>query len=356
MARFALFLVLALLSANAFGATEKSNKAVERCNNAAELLDEIMGTPDHAIPTELLRRAHCIALIPGVKKAGLVFAAKYGKGVLLCRGEDTEDWSGPSAIRLEGGGFGLQIGGSSTDLVLLVMNKKGAEKLISSKFTLGADASVAGGPVGRSAQAQTDAQMHAKILSYSRSRGIFAGVSVEGATLRPDAKANLHIYGRDVAAAEILAGKIPAPESTVALLHTLDKYSSPDEKDSKSLTQAERQPPPSPPAPARAQRADGLLKITSEPSLAEVELNRNFNGLTPRAKVVKPGEYEITLRKKGFQTWTQSISVGPDETVNVHVELSKPISNPTQPESENPKQESGMKPTENPQFEISGLR
>ena len=219
--RVSILLILTVVSLAA-----RKNKAVERCDNAARVLDEIMGAKDSAIPQDLLGKAQCVAVIPGVKKAGLGFGGKYGKGVLNCRGKDNKGWTGPSTVRIEGGSFGLQIGGSSTDVVLLVMNERGAEKLIQSKFTLGADAAVAGGPVGRTATAQTDAQMHAEILSYSRSRGVFAGVSLEGATLRPDHDANLRIYSKEVEPKQILRGEIPAPESTRNLLATLSKYSS----------------------------------------------------------------------------------------------------------------------------------
>jgi lipid-binding SYLF domain-containing protein len=219
--RVSILLILTVVSLAA-----RKNKAVERCDKAARVLDEVMGTKDSAIPQDLLGKAQCVAIIPGVKKAGLGFGGKYGKGVLNCRGKGNKGWTGPSTVRIEGGSFGLQIGGSSTDVVLLVMNERGAEKLIQSKFTLGADAAVAGGPVGRTATAQTDAQMHAEILSYSRSRGVFAGISLEGATLRPDHDANLRIYSKEVEPKQILSGDIPAPESTQNLLATLSKYSS----------------------------------------------------------------------------------------------------------------------------------
>ncbi len=219
--RVSILLILTVVSLAA-----RKNKAVERCDKAARVLDEIMGAKDSAIPQDLLGKAQCVAIIPGVKKAGLGFGGKYGKGVLNCRGKGNKGWTGPSTVRIEGGSFGLQIGGSSTDVVLLVMNERGAEKLIQSKFTLGADAAVAGGPVGRTATAQTDAQMHAEILSYSRSRGVFAGISLEGATLRPDHDANLKIYSKEVEPKQILSGDIPAPESTQNLLATLNKYSS----------------------------------------------------------------------------------------------------------------------------------
>jgi lipid-binding SYLF domain-containing protein len=213
---------LVLVSAVLTGAAFAANEAIERCDRAAEVLDEVMGTPEQSIPNDLLSKAESVAIIPGVKKVGLGFGGKYGKGVIVCR--TANGWSGPSTVRIEGGSIGFQIGGSSTDVVLLVMNKKGAEKLLESKFTLGADAAVAGGPVGRSAQAQTDAQMHAEILSYSRSRGAFAGVSLEGATLRPDDDDNKKIYGKKVEPKEILNGSIAAPPSTAALAKALDKH------------------------------------------------------------------------------------------------------------------------------------
>lgn len=203
-----------------------AKKAVERTWRAAEVLDEIMGVKEQAIPLDILSKAHCVAIIPGVKKLGFGFGGKYGKGILACRTPDNEGWTGPSTVRIEGGSFGFQIGGSSTDYVLIVLNAKGKEKLISSRFTLGVDAAVAGGPVGRSTQAQTDAQLRAEILGYSRSRGAFAGISLEGATLRQDKDDNKAIYGKPVTAAEILHGEVAAPDSVRVLLDKLAKYSS----------------------------------------------------------------------------------------------------------------------------------
>lgn len=221
---------LVILLSIAVGILGAADEAVERIDRSARVLSEIMDTTDKAIPQELLTKAHCVAVIPGMKKAGFGFGGKYGKGVLVCRGKGRTGWTGPSTVRIEGGSFGLQIGGSSTDVVLLVMNERGKEKLIESKFTLGADAAVAAGPVGRTAQAQTDAQLHAEILSYSRSRGVFAGVSVQGATLRPADKDNRRIYGRDVSPRQILMGEVPAPASAGYLIETLNKYSASEHK------------------------------------------------------------------------------------------------------------------------------
>ena len=220
------FTVWILASFLAAGSLDAADEAVERQDIAAQVLEEVMGTPEKGIPLDLMQKAHCVIIVPGVKKVGFIVGGRYGKGVASCRGAGGKGWTGPSTVRIEGGSVGLQIGGSSTDFVLLVMNERGAEKLIESKFTLGADAAVAGGPVGRSAQAQTDAQMHAQILSYSRSRGAFAGISLEGATLRQDQDDNRSIYGKAVEPKAILSGEIPAPASSRNLIATLTKYSS----------------------------------------------------------------------------------------------------------------------------------
>lgn len=214
-----------LIGLLAMGAPLLAGEAVERANRAGEVLDEVMGTPESSIPQDLINKAHCVAVIPGVKKAGFIVGGRYGKGIISCRAPGNEAWTGPSAIRIEGGSVGFQIGGSSTDVVLLLMNKSGKDKLLSSRFTLGGDAAVAGGPVGRSAQAQTDAQMRAEILSYSRSRGVFAGVSLEGATLRQDADDNEELYGKPVTPNQILDGELAPPETVQPLMAALNRYS-----------------------------------------------------------------------------------------------------------------------------------
>ncbi len=201
-------------------------KEVVRIKEAAAVFDEIMGIKERSIPQELLDRAECVAIVPSLKKAGFGFGAKYGKGVISCRPANGEGWSGPSTIRIEGGSFGLQIGGTAVDVVMLVMNRRGVEKLLASRFTLGGDMNVAAGPVGRTAEAQTDAQMHAEILSYSRSRGLFAGVSLNGATMRQDENDNKVIYGKQVTPKQILLEGEAPPPSAQTLLDTLSKYSS----------------------------------------------------------------------------------------------------------------------------------
>jgi SH3 domain-containing YSC84-like protein 1 len=203
----------------------QAEDATERIEESSSVLREIMAMPDKGIPQQLLEKAHCIAIVPSLKKGAFLVGAQYGKGIIACRNQEGTGWTGPSTIRIEGGSFGFQIGGSDTDVVLLVMNQRGADKLLKSKFTLGADATVAAGPVGRSAQAETDALLNAEILSYSRSHGIFAGVSLGGATLRQDDSDNRKIYGREVTPAEILHGKVGAPPSSQGLIDTLNRYS-----------------------------------------------------------------------------------------------------------------------------------
>jgi SH3 domain-containing YSC84-like protein 1 len=200
--------------------------AAKRLDDSAEMLTEIMSAPDKGIPQDLLAKAQCVVLVPGLKKGAFIVGAKYGKGFMLCRRASGVGWSAPAAIRVEGGSVGFQIGGSETDVVMLVNSEPGAKKLLESKFTLGADASVAAGPVGRTSSAETDAQLHAEILTYSRSRGVFAGISLQGATLRPDEDWNTELYAKPLTNKEIVLGDTPAPPAAAKLLATLDKYSS----------------------------------------------------------------------------------------------------------------------------------
>jgi SH3 domain-containing YSC84-like protein 1 len=203
----------------------ENDKTNERLDDAAELFSEIMGSPDKSIPQDLLNKSACIVLVPGLKKGGFVVAAKYGRGFVTCRNTSGQGWGAPAAVRIEGGSVGLQIGISSTDLVLLVMNERGMKKLLTSKFTLGADASIAGGPVGRTASAQTDVLITAEILSWSRSRGAFAGLSLDGATLRQDIDENEHMYGKRWENKQILNSAAQPPAGAAKLIGVLNKYS-----------------------------------------------------------------------------------------------------------------------------------
>ena len=203
----------------------KDNDSVKRLEQAAVIFGEVMATPDKGIPEDLLAKAHCIVIVPSLKTAAFIVGAKYGKGYLSCRGKDGAGWSAPGTVRIEGGSFGFQIGASETDLIMLVMNEGGEGKLLSSKFTLGGEASVAAGPVGRTATAQTDAQMHAEILSWSRSQGLFAGIALEGATLRQDLDDNVELYGRRLDNRDVVTSGIAAPRSAARLMMLLSKYS-----------------------------------------------------------------------------------------------------------------------------------
>jgi lipid-binding SYLF domain-containing protein len=209
----------------------KQNEAAKRLDDAAAVFSEIMATPDKGIPQELIENAHCIVIVPDLKTAAFVFGGKYGKGYMSCRNKGGAGWSAPATVRIEGGSVGFQIGGSSTDVIMLVMNARGAEKLLESKFTLGAEGSVAAGPVGRTATAQTDAQMHADILSWSRSQGLFAGVALEGATLRQDLDDNAALYGKKLENRHIVTSGVRPPQAAAKLLALLNRYSFREHKD-----------------------------------------------------------------------------------------------------------------------------
>jgi len=199
--------------------------STRRLEEASATLTEVMRTPDKGIPADLLASAHCIVIVPNLKSGAFVVGAKYGKGYVSCRRAGNAGWSAPATVRIEGGSVGFQIGANETDLVMLVMNERGAKKLLESKFTLGGEGTVAAGPVGRSATAQTDAQMHAEILSWSRAQGLFAGISLQGATLRQDIDDNKELYGRRLENKEILNSKMDAPKAAAKLMGQLSKLS-----------------------------------------------------------------------------------------------------------------------------------
>ena len=206
-------------------AKDEKSKTDERLDDSASLFSEIMATSDKAIPQKLLDKAFCIVLVPGLKKGGFVLAAKYGRGFGLCRNEGGQGWGPPAAVRIEGGSFGLQIGVSSSDVILLVMNERGMKRLTTSKFTIGGEATAAAGPVGRDATAQTDALLTAEILSWSRSRGLFAGISLDGATLRNDLDENKAMYGQPCDNKQVLSSGAKPPAAADKLLALLNKYS-----------------------------------------------------------------------------------------------------------------------------------
>jgi SH3 domain-containing YSC84-like protein 1 len=202
-------------------------KDTDRLQNSGQVMKEIVDVPDN-IPQKLLDKADCVIVIPSVLKAAFIIGGSYGRGAMTCRsGEDFQGpWGAPTMMALEGGSFGFQIGAQATDFVLLVMNPRGASSILDSKVKLGADASVAAGPVGRDAEADTDVTLRAEVLTYSRSRGLFAGISLEGSTVRPDNDANERIYGKKVSAKEIvLQNEVAVPRSAQLLIDTLTEHS-----------------------------------------------------------------------------------------------------------------------------------
>ena len=198
-----------------------STKAEKRFTDSATVLTEIHNAPDKDVPQDLWNKAACVVVIPGLKKAAFVVGGEFGEGLLSCRHAGA--WSAPVFMQLEKGSWGLQIGAQSIDLVLLVMNEGGVDKLLNNKVTLGADASVAAGPVGRNAQAATDAQLHAEILSYSRAQGLFAGIDISGGVLRPDKDDNLDLYGANVTPKEIASGRVQMPDVARPFINALDR-------------------------------------------------------------------------------------------------------------------------------------
>ena len=195
----------------------------KRVENSANVLNEIMSTPDKGIPDNIMKDARCVAVIPSMKKAAFVVGGNYGKGVASCH--NANGWSAPAPILLGGGSWGLQIGGEAVDLVLLIMNDQGMENLLNSKFKIGADASAAAGPVGRHAEGDTDWKMKAQVLTYSRARGVFAGISLNGAVLKQDGDDTRSFYGKDVSFESILKGQVPPPAGSSAFLSALKKFS-----------------------------------------------------------------------------------------------------------------------------------
>ncbi|MGA8872245.1 MAG: lipid-binding SYLF domain-containing protein [Candidatus Acidiferrales bacterium] len=223
---FIVTLLVLAVAVPQLAAESDKQKQEDRLQNAGQVMNEVLNMPDD-IPQDLLDKAKCVIVVPSVLKAAFVFGASYGRGAMVCRsGSDfTGPWGAPTMMAIEGGSFGLQIGGQATDFVFLVMNKRGVRSLLHSKVKLGGDISAAAGPVGRAAEADTDAYMRAELLTYSRSRGIFAGVSLEGSTLRPDREANDALYGQRIRAHEIVAGEVGTPPAAEHLVSLLDRAS-----------------------------------------------------------------------------------------------------------------------------------
>jgi lipid-binding SYLF domain-containing protein len=211
-------LALALAAPVALAADDSRLKAAE------QVLTEMAGAADKGIPKNLLTKAQCVVIIPGVKKAALGVGGQYGRGYVSCRTSGASKWSAPGGIRIEGGSAGLQIGGTDTDVILLVMNKQGVDHLLSNNFKVGADAAVAAGPVGREAAAETDATLRAEMLSYSRAKGVFAGLSIQGSSFRDDGGENKELYGKEIDNKTIVTGSVPPPKGAAGLMSALSKF------------------------------------------------------------------------------------------------------------------------------------
>jgi lipid-binding SYLF domain-containing protein len=232
-----MLMALALTALPVLAAPEKDVKETDRLENSGSVLEEILNIPDN-IPQDLLDKAECVVIFPSVIKFAIGIGGSYGRGAMVCRSGEhfTGPWGSPSMAALEGGSLGLQLGGQATDFVLLIMNPRGATAILSNKVKLGADMAAAAGPKGRDAAASTDVTMRAEILSYSRSRGLFAGISLEGSTLRPDNNANEKLYGKKVTATEIVRkGAVPVPPSAQKMVSLLDKKSPKNLSDPESL-------------------------------------------------------------------------------------------------------------------------
>jgi lipid-binding SYLF domain-containing protein len=211
----------------------------KRVQAAADVLNEIMAAPDKGIPQEIMDSAKCVAIVPSLKKGGFVFGAEYGKGVASCH--NAEGWSAPAPFTVAGGSWGLQIGGEAVDLIMVVMNDKGMQSLLSSKFKLGADASAAAGPVGRHVEGETDWKLKAEVLTYSRARGIFAGLTLNGAVIEQDKDATRAFYGNDASFSAILNGTVPAPSGSEPFLAAMKKFAAQSQTAKANRDRAEQQ-------------------------------------------------------------------------------------------------------------------
>ncbi len=225
----AIVLSLALMGAPQARSQDAETSPDKRLQNATLSFSEVMHEPDKGIPRDLFDKSRCIVIIPGVKKAAFIVGGKYGRGFVSCRRNGTGRFGTPAAVRIEGGSYGLQIGGSSTDVFMLIMNEGGMKKLLSDKFTIGGEAEAAAGPVGRDTSANTDVLLHAEILSWSRSRGLFAGLSLEGSTLRPDRSEDSKLYGESTSNEQILRGDLKTPRGARPLVAELNRYRNADE-------------------------------------------------------------------------------------------------------------------------------
>ena len=265
-------LAATLLASTMAVAADEPSEQVKRMDASAAVLDEIMGTPDKGIPEELLDSAKCVAVIPSMVKIGFVFGGRHGRGLATCRTKS--GWSAPAPFTVTGGSWGLQIGGEAVDVVMLVMNDNGMEKMLSSKFKIGADASAAAGPVGRHVEGETDWKMRAEVLTYSRARGAFAGVTVNGASITQDKDGTRILYGRMIPSAQILKGQVKAPEGSHKFLTAVKKYGTESNVAEASDRRTERQRTTTQNGTLSSADAKGEIeeKLKSEPGLESKDI------------------------------------------------------------------------------------
>ena len=279
-------------------AAEEPSEQVKRMDASATVLDEIMGTPDKGIPVELLDSAKCVAVIPSMVKIGFVFGGRHGRGLATCRTKS--GWSAPAPFTVTGGSWGLQIGGEAVDVVMLVMNDNGMEKMLSSKFKIGADASAAAGPVGRHVAGETDWKMRAEVLTYSRARGAFAGVTVNGASITQDKDGTRILYGRMIPSAQILKGQVKSPEGSRQFMTTVKKYGTESSVAEASDRRTERQRTATQNGTLSSAEAKGAIeeKLKSEPGLEskDILVTLTANSVKLSGSVINADDRDTAVR------------------------------------------------------------
>jgi len=279
-------------------AAEEPSEQVKRMDAAATVLDEIMGTPDKGIPEELLDSAKCVAVMPSMIKVGFVFGGRHGRGIATCR--TGSGWSAPAPFSVTGGSWGLQIGAEAIDVVMLVMNDNGMEKMLSSKFKIGADASAAAGPVGRHVQGETDWKMRAEVLTYSRARGVFAGVTVNGASITQDKDGTRILYGRMIPSAQILKGQVKAPEGSHQFMAAVKKYGTKANVTEASARRTDVQKTGTQKGALSSTEAKGAIeeKLKSEPGLVskDIQVTLSADAVKLSGSVVSADDRDKAVR------------------------------------------------------------
>jgi SH3 domain-containing YSC84-like protein 1 len=317
-ARHLVLLTASILAFTMAMAAEEASEQVKRMDAAATVLDEIMGTPDKGIPEELLNSAKCVAVIPSMVKIGFVFGGRHGRGIATCR--TSSGWSSPAPFSVTGGSWGLQIGAEAIDVVMLVMNDDGMEKMLSSKFKIGADASAAAGPVGRHVQGETDWKMRAEVLTYSRARGVFAGVTVNGAAITQDKDGTRILYGRMIPSAQILKGQVKAPEGSHQFLATVKKYGTEANVTEASARRTDAQKTETGKSGLNSKEAKGAIeeKLKSEPGLESKDIQVT---LTPEAVKLSGSVVSTDDRDKAVRI---ARSYAGDREVQDHLTIQTP--------------------------------